>query len=109
VDAGKTNPTGLTCGVAIRYKDSEQNKPKPVIFRAIYLGYRPNLDFGHNYNLWGRVIDELQDDQLRKYCNAVAWHGYAGTPDMMSKVQEAFGGSRCIGRKEARTTKTRAI
>jgi glucosylceramidase len=44
----------------------------------------------HNYNLWGRVMDELGDAKLRKYCNAVAWHGYAGTPDMMSKVQEAF-------------------
>jgi len=44
----------------------------------------------HNYNLWGRVMDELEDDQLRKYCNAVAWHGYAGTPDMMSRVQDAF-------------------
>jgi len=44
----------------------------------------------HNYNLWGRVMDELEDDQLRKYCNAVAWHGYAGVPEMMSKVQEAF-------------------
>jgi glucosylceramidase len=46
----------------------------------------------HNYNLWGRVMDELGDDTLRKYCNAVAWHGYAGTPDMMSRVQEAFPG-----------------
>jgi glucosylceramidase len=46
----------------------------------------------HNYNLWGRVMDELEDDKLRKYCNAVAWHGYAGTPDMMSKIQEAFPG-----------------
>ena len=46
----------------------------------------------HNYNLWGRVMDELEDDKLRKYCNAVAWHGYAGTPEMMSKVQEAFPG-----------------
>jgi glucosylceramidase len=46
----------------------------------------------HNYNLWGRVMDELEDDTLRKYCNAVAWHGYAGTPEMMSKVQEAFPG-----------------
>jgi glucosylceramidase len=46
----------------------------------------------HNYNLWGRVMDELGDDKLRKYCHAVAWHGYAGTPDMMSKVQEAFPG-----------------
>ena len=46
----------------------------------------------HNYNLWGRVMDELEDDGLRKHCNAVAWHGYAGTPDKMSKVQEAFPG-----------------
>jgi glucosylceramidase len=46
----------------------------------------------HNYNLWGRAMDELEDDQLRKYCNAVAWHGYVGTPDMMSKVQKAFPG-----------------
>ena len=46
----------------------------------------------HNYNLWGRAMDELEDDQLRKYCNAVAWHGYVGTPEMMSKVQKAFPG-----------------
>jgi glucosylceramidase len=43
----------------------------------------------HNYNLWGRVVDSLQDEKLRRYVNAVAWHGYAGTPDMMSKVQNA--------------------
>ena len=44
----------------------------------------------HNYNLWGRVLDSLQDDKLRKYVNAVAWHGYVGTPDMMSKVHEVY-------------------
>lgn len=44
----------------------------------------------HNYNLWGRAVDMLEDDDLRRYCNAVAWHGYAGTPDMMTRVQEAF-------------------
>ena len=44
----------------------------------------------HNYNLWGRVMDELEDDNLRKYCNSVAWHGYAGTPDMMSRVHQAY-------------------
>lgn len=43
----------------------------------------------HNYNLWGRVICELDDAGLRKYSNAVAWHGYAGTPEMMTKVHEA--------------------
>ena len=44
----------------------------------------------HNYNLWGRVIDSLEDEKLRKYANAVAWHGYVGTPDMMSRVHDAF-------------------
>jgi glucosylceramidase len=43
----------------------------------------------HNYNLWGRVLDSLEDEKLRKYVNAVAWHGYYGTPDMMSKVHDA--------------------
>jgi glucosylceramidase len=40
----------------------------------------------HNYNLWGRVICSLDDPELRKYCSAVAWHGYVGTADMMSKA-----------------------
>jgi glucosylceramidase len=44
----------------------------------------------HNYNLWGRVVDELADEGLRRYCNSVAWHGYVGTPDMMSRVKDAF-------------------
>jgi len=44
----------------------------------------------HNYNLWGRAVDELEDSDLRKFCNAVAFHGYAGTPEMMSKVHDAY-------------------
>lgn len=44
----------------------------------------------HNYNLWGRVVCSLEDEKLRRYCNSVAWHGYVGTPDMMSKVQDAY-------------------
>ena len=43
----------------------------------------------HNYNLWGRAVAEFDDPGLRQYCNAVAFHGYVGTPDMMSKVHEA--------------------
>ncbi len=46
----------------------------------------------HNYDLWGRVVDELENEGLRKYCNAVAWHGYSGTPEMMTRVQEAIPG-----------------
>jgi len=44
----------------------------------------------HNYNLWGRVVDSLEDDKLRKYISAVAWHGYVGTPNMMTKAHNAF-------------------
>jgi len=42
----------------------------------------------HNYNLWGRATCELDDPGLRRYCDAVAWHGYAGKPEMMSKVHD---------------------
>ena len=43
----------------------------------------------HNYNLWGRAVAELDDPGVRKYCNSVAFHGYVGTPDQMSKFHEA--------------------
>ncbi|HEY6292103.1 MAG TPA: glycoside hydrolase family 30 beta sandwich domain-containing protein [Terriglobia bacterium] len=42
----------------------------------------------HNYNLWGRAICCLDEPALREYCQAVAWHGYVGTPDMVMKVHE---------------------
>jgi glucosylceramidase len=42
----------------------------------------------HNYNLWGRAVCELDDAGVRKYCNAVAWHGYAGSPEMMSRAHD---------------------
>jgi glucosylceramidase len=44
----------------------------------------------HNYNLWGRAVAELDDAAVRKYCNAVAFHGYVGTADQMSKFHEAY-------------------
>jgi glucosylceramidase len=43
----------------------------------------------HNYNLWGRAICELDEPAIRKYSNAVAWHGYVGGAEMVSKVHEA--------------------
>lgn len=42
----------------------------------------------HNYNLWGRAVAELDDPGLRKYCDAIAFHGYVGAPDMMSKAHQ---------------------
>lgn len=44
----------------------------------------------HNYDLWGRVIDELSDPGVSKYADGVAWHGYQGSVDAMSRVHEAF-------------------
>ena len=43
----------------------------------------------HNYNLWGRAVAELDNAGLRKYCNAIAWHGYVGTSEMMTRAHEA--------------------
>jgi glucosylceramidase len=44
----------------------------------------------HNYNLWGRVVDELSDPEVNKYVDGVAWHGYNGTPEVMTRVHESF-------------------
>ena len=42
----------------------------------------------HNYNLWGRAVAELDDPDVHKYCNAVAFHGYVGGADQMTKFHE---------------------
>jgi glucosylceramidase len=42
----------------------------------------------HNFSLWGRVVCVLDDPDARRYTNSVAWHGYAGVPEMMSRVHE---------------------
>lgn len=44
----------------------------------------------HNYDLWGRAVDELSDSDLNKYVDGIAWHGYVGTVDAMSRVHDAF-------------------
>lgn len=44
----------------------------------------------HNYNLWGRVLDQLGDPELAQYVDGVAWHGYVGTPDAMTRVHDAY-------------------
>lgn len=46
----------------------------------------------HNYNLWGRAICTLDETGVAKYVDGVAWHGYAGTPDMMTRVHDAHPG-----------------
>jgi glucosylceramidase len=40
----------------------------------------------HNYNLWGRAICELDDENVSKYTKCIAWHGYLGKPEWVQKV-----------------------
>ena len=42
----------------------------------------------HNYSLWGRAVCMLDDPGVRKYADGIAWHGYVGTPELMSRVHE---------------------
>src|SRR5215469_6556270 len=44
----------------------------------------------HNYNLWGRAIAELETPGLRKYADAIAWHGYLGKPEWIDRVHDVF-------------------
>jgi glucosylceramidase len=44
----------------------------------------------HNYNLCGRAMNSLSDPLVFKYVDGVAWHGYVGGPDAMTKVHDAF-------------------
>lgn len=44
----------------------------------------------HNYNLWGRAIAELEAPNVRKYADAIAWHGYLGEPQWINRVHEKF-------------------
>lgn len=44
----------------------------------------------HNYNLWGRALAELSDPLVFKYVDGIAWHGYLGQPEEMTKVHDAF-------------------
>ena len=68
-----------------------------------YLGpafQRASLDtkiwiLDHNYNLWGRVLDELADPDVNKYVDGIAWHPYYGTPDAMTRVHEAYPDKHC--------------
>lgn len=44
----------------------------------------------HNYNLWGRAADELSDPGVYEYVDGIAWHGYVGSPEAMTRVHDMF-------------------
>jgi glucosylceramidase len=43
----------------------------------------------HNYDLWGRALCTLDAPGVGQYVDGVAWHGYGGKPDAMSRMHEA--------------------
>lgn len=46
----------------------------------------------HNYDLWGRAVCMLDKPEVARHVDGVAWHGYAGGPEMMARVHDAHPG-----------------
>jgi glucosylceramidase len=44
----------------------------------------------HNFNLWGRVYNTLEDPEVFRYVDGVAWHPYVGSPTAMTRIHEAY-------------------
>lgn len=44
----------------------------------------------HNFNLWGRVFNMLEDPAVAKYADGVAWHPYVGSPEAMTRIHNAY-------------------
>lgn len=69
-----------------------------VIFISKHFGpalRAANLDtkiwlLDHNFNLWGRVFNTLEDPQVFKYVDGVAWHPYVGSVTAMTRIHDAY-------------------
>jgi len=44
----------------------------------------------HNYNLWGRVFNTLEDPNVFKYADGIAWHPYVGAAEAMTRIHNAY-------------------
>ena len=44
----------------------------------------------HNWDLWGRAMCELEDPDVTKYVDGIAWHVYGGKDTAMSRVHDAY-------------------
>jgi glucosylceramidase len=44
----------------------------------------------HNFNLWGRVVNELENPLLSRYVDGVAWHPYVGSVTAVSRVHDLY-------------------
>jgi glucosylceramidase len=43
----------------------------------------------HNFDLEKRAIDTLNDEWVAEFCDGIAWHGYGGSADAVSRVHDA--------------------
>lgn len=44
----------------------------------------------HNFNLWGRVYNTLEDPDVIKYVDGIAWHPYVGSVTAMTRIHDAY-------------------
>ena len=44
----------------------------------------------HNFNLWGRAMNTLENPALSRYVDGVAWHPYVGSVTAVSRVHDLF-------------------
>jgi glucosylceramidase len=44
----------------------------------------------HNFNLWGRVYNSLEDPDVYKYVDGIAWHPYVGSVTAMGRIHDAY-------------------
>ncbi len=69
-----------------------------VVFVGKHLG--PALDsanlktkiwiLDHNFNLWGRAYNTLEDPDVFRYVDGIAWHPYVGSVTAMTRIHDAF-------------------
>jgi glucosylceramidase len=46
----------------------------------------------HNFNLWGRVMNTLENPAVYRYVDGVAWHPYVGSVTAVSRVHDMYPG-----------------
>jgi glucosylceramidase len=44
----------------------------------------------HNFNLWGRAYNTLEDPDVFKYADGIAWHPYVGSVTAMARIHDAY-------------------
>lgn len=44
----------------------------------------------HNFNLWGRVFNTLEDPDVFQYVDGIAWHPYVGSVTAVTRIHDAY-------------------